>query len=181
MSVRVIKKITQSIKQAWAETAPATTTAPPERNPYCNLVGKLNLRNASLLRESLWELLWRRNRTIGIDCSKIRFMDGGALAVMIEFAYACRAEGVNLRLIDPSHQMCNIFSMYGLADALVEICEFQEIELDGMVILVDEDFPDSIRLPALQVTDTEFENSIRLPALSKARIPENKKKWQDAA
>lgn len=180
MSIRVLKKITRRIRKAWADTAPPSS-APPAYNPFCTLVGRLNLRNSATLRTSLWKLLWRHGRTIGIDCSQIRFMDGSALAVLIEFAYQCRDRGINLRLVDPSHQMCNAFSLYGLADALVEICEFQEIELDGVVVLTDEEFPDSIRLPALMVEDEEFADSIRLPALSKARIEEKQNPWKDAA
>ncbi|MCG3184949.1 MAG: hypothetical protein ICCCNLDF_03118 [Planctomycetes bacterium] len=168
----MLKRLTDKIRKAWAETAPAST-AVPRSNPFASIEGRLNLRNAAYLRASLWKLLWGRQRTIALDCSKVRFMDTGALAVLIEFAQQCKDTGVNLRMVEPSQQVWSTFSMYGLDAVLVSLAEFVEHELEGMLIVIEEEFPDSIRLPALSDTagpalvieEEDFPESIRIEAL----------------
>ena len=164
----MLKRLTDRIRKAWAETAPVTTAA-PRANPFAQIEGRLNLRNAGHLRDSLWKLLWDRQRVVALDCSKVRFMDTGALAVLIEFAQQCKDTGVRLRLVEPSEQVCSTFSMYGLDAVLVSLAEFVEHELDGMLIVIEEEFPDSIRLEAvaepLMIEEEEFPESIRIQAL----------------
>lgn len=164
----MLKRLTDKIRKAWAETAPTTTSA-TRANPFVSIEGRLNLHNAVHLRSSLWGLLWGRQRAVALDCSKVRFMDTGALAVMIEFAQQCKDTGVNLRLVEPSPQVWSTFSMYGLDAVLVSLAEFVEHELDGMLIVIEEEFPDSIRLEmvaAPQVIEEEdFPESIRIHAL----------------
>ena len=174
----MLRRITERLKKAWAETAPISTAA-PVHNPFAQIVGRLNLRNAAVLRENLWRLLWQRNRVIALDCSQIRFMDGSALAVLLEFAHACKDAGVNLRLSEPSGQMWNAFSMYGLSEVLVSLAELHELE-EGLLIVLEEEFADSIRLPAvsvpygdpvgpaLVVNDEEFPDSIRIEPVREA-------------
>jgi anti-anti-sigma factor len=173
----VLKRFTERLKRAWAETAPASSA--PGHNPFAQIVGRLNLRNAAVLRENLWRLLWQPNRVIALDCSQVRFMDGCALAVLLEFAHACRDAGVNLRLSEPSSQVWNAFSMYGLSNVLVTLAEMNELD-EGLLIVLEEEFEDSIRLPAvtvpygdpagpaLVVSDEEFPDSIRIEPVREA-------------
>lgn len=161
----MIKRITEKLKKAWAETAPASSGAPLRANPFARIVGRLNLRNAATLRRNLFRMLYQRHRCIALDCSQIRFMDGSALAVLLEFATSCKQTGVNLRLLDPSEQMHNAFQMYAMAEVLVSLSEFQDLEVDGLLIVLEEDFPDSIRLPALLVEEEDLAESISLPVL----------------
>ena len=162
----MLKRITQRIRKAWEESAPANSGAPAAApvNPYTRLVGRLALRNAVELRRSLWRLLKPCNRIVALDCAQIRFMDGSALAVLIEFAQACQGRGITLRMIEPSLQVLNTFSMYGMDDVLVSLADFNELELDGMLVVLDEDFADSIRLPALVIEEDELPDSIRIAA-----------------
>jgi anti-anti-sigma factor len=139
----VFKRITDKIRNSWADAAPPSS-ARPRRNPFARIEGRLNLRNAPALRRELWRLLWQRNRVIALECSAVRALDIGALAVLIEFAQECRDTGVHLRLVEPSEQMATAFSLYALDDVLVTLAEY--IELDGTLIVMEEDFPDSIRL-----------------------------------
>jgi anti-anti-sigma factor len=174
----VLKRITERLKKAWAEAAPISSDA-PKHNPFAQIVGKLSLRNAASLRTSLWNLLWQPNRVVALDCSQIRFMDGSALAVLLEFAQACKTAGVNLRLSQPSSQVWNAFAMYGLSDVLVTLAELHELE-EGLLIVLEEEFADSIRLPAvavaygdpvgptLVVSDEEFPDSIRIEPVREA-------------
>ncbi|MCA8915682.1 MAG: STAS domain-containing protein [Planctomycetes bacterium] len=164
----MFKRITEKIKKAWAEAAPPSTAA-PRTNPFARIVGRLNLRNAGQLRESLWGLLWQRNRVVALDCSQIRFMDIGALAVLIEFAQTCRDTGVHLRLVEPSDQMHASFSMYGLTDVLVTLAEF--IELDGMLIVLEEDFADSIRLPIVKDAEPAIATNQAVDISASRRVP----------
>jgi anti-anti-sigma factor len=174
----MLKRITERLKKAWAETAPPSS-GPPRVNPFAEIVGRLNLRNAAVLRENLWRLLWQRGRVIALDCSQIRFMDGSALAVLVEFAQACKDAGASLRLSNPSGEMWNAFSMYGLSDVLVSLADLPELD-SSVLIVLEEDFIDSIRLPAvavpygdpvgptLVVHDEEFPDSIRIPPVREA-------------
>jgi anti-anti-sigma factor len=168
----MLKRITDRIKKAWAEAAPPSSFA-PKTNPFARIVGPLSMRNAAALRDNLWRLLWQRNRVIALDCSQIHFMDGGALAVLVEFAQACKDAGTSLRLTSPSGEMWSAFSMYGLSDVLVSLAELPELD-SSVLIVLEEDFEDSIRLPAvavpygdplgpaLLVHDEEFPDSIRI-------------------
>jgi anti-anti-sigma factor len=170
----MLKRFTDRLKKAWAETAPVNSGA-PRHNPFAEIVGPLNFRNAAALRANLWRLLWRPSRVIALDCSQVRFMDGCALAVLVEFAQACKEEGVALRLSNPSAEMWNAFSMYGLSEVLVSLAELHELD-SGVLIVLEEDFEDSIRLPAvavpygdplgpaLVVHDEEYPDSIRIAA-----------------
>ena len=161
----MLKRITERIRKAWAETAPAYSGAPPRLNPCTHLVGRLSLRNAGYLRKQLWRLLWQQSRVVALDCSKVRFMDGSALAVMLEFAEACKDRGTTFRLIEPSNNVMNAFSMYGMDEVLTDLAEFNELELDGLLIVLESDFAESIRLPALRIEEEEFAESLRLPVL----------------
>jgi anti-anti-sigma factor len=168
----VLKRITDRLKKVWAETAPPSSAA-PRHNPFAEIVGPLSLRNSATLRAGLWRMLWQPSRVIALDCSQVRFMDGSALAVLVEFAQCCKEEGVSLRLNNPSAHMWNAFSMYGLSEVLVSLAELPELDA-GVLIVLEEDFDDSIRLPAvaipygdpagpaLVVNDEEFPDSIRL-------------------
>ena len=145
----MFKRITQRIRKAWDESAPPTSSAiKPPANPYTRIVGRLSLANALILRASLWRLLKPTNRIVALDCSQVRFMDGSALAVLIEFAQACQAACITLRFLEPSRQVLNTFSMYGMDEVLVSLADFNELELDGLLVVLEEDFADSIRLPA---------------------------------
>jgi anti-anti-sigma factor len=162
----MLKRITEKLKRAWAETAPPGSGAPaPRSNPFAEIVGRLSLRNAGLLRRNLFRMLYCRQRCIALDCSQVRFMDGSALAVLLEFATTCKDTGVNLRLLDPSPQMCNAFSLYSMQEVLVTLSDFTELEMDGLLIVLEEDVADSIRLPALVLEEEEFPESIRIKAI----------------
>jgi anti-anti-sigma factor len=153
MPVSVLKRITRRIRKVVTETPPPSSVAPAPvvdapRNPRASVSGRLCLRSATALHARLFKHLEGSARAFALDVSRVRFLDGSALAVLVEFAQACRRRGITLTLIRPSAQVWNTFSLYGLRDALVQMSEFDEVELDGVLIVVDEEFPDSIRLPA---------------------------------
>ncbi len=149
--MRALKRFTDRIRKAWAETAPATTepTPAPRRNPSIEVEGRLCLAGASDLRRRLFRLLHGGHRCVTMHAARVRFIDGCALAVLVEFAQACRDRNVTFKLVEPSPPMWNAFAMYGLRDVLDDLADCAHMELEGVLIILEEDFPDSIRLPAV--------------------------------
>jgi anti-anti-sigma factor len=147
MALAAVRRITDRIRRLIAESEPPVSTAAPRANPRALVEGRLCLHGAGLLRKRLFSLLGARHRTLALDLSRVRFMDGCALAVLVEFAQACLERGTALRLIRPSEQVWNTFGMYGLAEVLVEFADYDGA---GMLVVIEEDFPDSIRLPELR-------------------------------
>ncbi len=164
MPVAAIKRITTRIRKLIAETEPPSSASPVPANPRAEVAGRLCLQGAALLRKRLFRLLADRHRVLSVDLSRVRFMDGCALAVLVEFAQACIARGTALRLIQPTSHVWSTFTLYGLRDILVEYADNVDPEIEGTLIIVEQDFPDSIRLPALLVVEDDFPDSIRLPA-----------------
>jgi anti-anti-sigma factor len=152
MPVNTIRKITRRLRRV-ADSAPQSAVPAPRpaapSNPRAAISGRLCMRSALDLHTRLFSLLRRRGtcRAVALDVSRVRFLDGSALAVLVEFAQACRSRGVSLTLIQPSAQVWNTFGLYGLQDALVQMSEFRQIDVDGVLIVLDEEFPDSIRMP----------------------------------
>jgi anti-anti-sigma factor len=155
MPVNAIRKITRRLRRvpdsgAWNSLPARSAPANPEpSNPRAAISGRLCMRSALDLHSRLFGLFQRRGkcRAVALDVSRVRFLDGSALAVLIEFAQACRTRGVTLTLIQPSAQVWNTFALYGLEDALVQLADFRQIDVDGVLIVLDEEFPDSIRMP----------------------------------
>ncbi|MBK8207479.1 MAG: STAS domain-containing protein [Planctomycetes bacterium] len=164
MPVAAIKRITTRIRKLIAETEPPSSAPPVRANPSTHVAGRLCMQGAALLRKRLFRLLAEKHRLLSVNLSGVRFMDGCALAVLVEFAQACMARGTALQLIQPTRQVWNAFTLYGLREVLVEYADNTDPELEGTLIIVEEDFPDSIRLPALLVVEDDFPDSIRLPA-----------------
>lgn len=149
--MRALKRFTDRIRKAWAETTPATTepAAAPRRNPSIEVEGRLCLAGASDLRRRLFRLLHGGHRCVTMHAARVRFIDGCALAVLVEFAQACRDRNVTFKMVEPSPPMWNAFAMYGLRDVLDDLADCAHMELEGVLIILEEDFPDSIRLPAV--------------------------------
>ena len=169
--IATIKSITRRLKKACASALREPVPAPtPVRATADNaMIGRLNFRNAVLLRKRLWALLERAPRAIALRCDKVSFMDSAALATTIEFALACRAQGISLRLVEPTKRVWNAFSLYGLSSLLRHMSEIDDRDFDeGMLIILEEDFDDSIRLPALKIVEQEYEGEIKLPPLKAA-------------
>jgi anti-anti-sigma factor len=107
--------------------------------------GRLCMSQAVVLRRRLLRLLDGGGRVLALDLSGVCFMDGAALAVVVEFAQACARSGVSLRLFEPSEQVWDAFSLYGLTNLLIEFAEYNERE--GLLVVIEDDFPESISLP----------------------------------
>lgn len=132
--------------------------------PWCaplsenTMRGSLNFKNAALLRKALFALLAKPRRVIGLKCDQVEFADGAAVAAVLEFALACREAGTRLYFMDPSERLVNAFRFYGLGammDALstrgAVLPTSQAADLDDpLVIVVEEEFPDSIRIEAVK-------------------------------
>jgi anti-anti-sigma factor len=114
------------------------------------MAGKLSTRDAAALRRRLWRMLELGEAALTLDCSRTERMDGAAVAVLLEFAAECRRHGTRLSLLQPSGRVWDAFSLYGLRDLLLDLGEFDRAELDGVLVILEPDFPDSIRLPAVR-------------------------------
>lgn len=149
--MRALKRFTDRIRKAWAETAPANSGTPnaPRINPSIEIEGRLCLNGASNLRRRLFRLLHGGHRCVTMQASRVRFIDGCALAVLVEFAQACRDRNVTFKLVEPSAPIWNAFAMYGLREVLADLACAGDMELEGVLIILEEDFMDSIRLPAV--------------------------------
>jgi anti-anti-sigma factor len=149
MPFSTLRRVTDRIRKLIAETEPASAAAPDRPNPRTLVEGRLCLQGATQLRQRLFGLFAAKHRQLALDLSNVRFMDGSALAVLVEFAQTCLQRGIALRLIEPSEQVWNTFSMYSMTEILIEFADFQAIELDGTLIVLEEDFLGSIRLPSV--------------------------------
>ena len=113
MRFATIQRFTDRVRRMVADAPPPVSTPTERMNPRATVQGRLCLQGAPMLRQRLFKLFAARHRQLVLDLSRVRFLDGCALAVLVEFA------------------------------------DFETIDLDGTMIVVEEDFPDSIRLPAV--------------------------------
>ncbi|MBE7492690.1 MAG: STAS domain-containing protein [Planctomycetes bacterium] len=171
MALAAIRRFTDRIRRtAAAPVAPAPPPHPP--TPQAELSGAFRFADAPNLRRRLLELLAPGARVVMLDCSRVASMDGCGLAVLVEFLETCRAQGVRLRLMEPSARMRDAFALYGLGEALDALAERRNADVhDGVLVILEDDFPESIRLPAVGVhaapeviEEEDFADSIRLPA-----------------
>ena len=161
----MVRRLTQSIAKTLrhVDETFARTLEPLAMKPqsWCSSMqegetmrGRLNLRNASTLRKALFALLAKPRRVIGLRCDRVEFCDGAAVAAVLEFAMACQEAGTRLYFMDPSESLVNAFRFYGLSsmiDALsthaTALPTSHAMDLDDpLVIVVEEEFPDSIRI-----------------------------------
>lgn len=147
MAIAAIRRITERLRRATAAPLPVPVVDLP-RVPQAELAGSFRFKDGPKLRSHLFGLIRGPVRTVVLDCSRVVLMDGCGLAVMLEFISECRNRHVRLKLIDPSRRLMEAFQMYGLGDAIDALCEHRLPELDSMLIVIEDDFPDSIRLPA---------------------------------
>lgn len=106
----------------------------------------------------LFALLAKPRRVIGLRCDRVEFCDGAAVAAVSEFAMACQEAGTRLYFMDPSESLVNAFRFYGLSsmiDALsthaTALPTSHAMGLDALlVIVVEEEFPDSIRIETIR-------------------------------
>jgi anti-anti-sigma factor len=148
MPIRSIRRVTERLRKLIAE-ADVPLAQPQPANPRLQVQGRLCMLGAKSLRARLFSLFEQPSRHLALDLARVRFMDGCALAVLIEFAQHCLHRGITLTLVAPSAQVWNTFSMYGMTEVLVQFTEEVSIDLDGALVVIEEDFPDSIRLPAI--------------------------------
>ncbi len=166
----MVRRLTQSIAKTLrhVDESFARTLEPLAMKPqsWCSSMqegetmrGRLNFRNASTLRKALFALLAKPRRVIGLKCDKVEFADGAAVAAVLEFAMACQEAGTRLYFMDPSESLVNAFRFYGLSsmiDALsthgatVPSNHAVDINDESLVIVVEDEFPDSIRIEAIR-------------------------------
>ncbi|MEE9312514.1 MAG: STAS domain-containing protein [Planctomycetota bacterium] len=166
MALATIKKITRRMREIWAETAPPAPCRPSVRQ-RARVTGRLCRRNARELFNRLIELMNERHRIIALGCKEVKYLDGAALAVIIDVARKCKRVGIRLRLLEPSVEVCETFRLYGLEEVLGTLAEWPDLD-EGVVIVLEEEDDEMIQLPTMVVEDIEFPNSIRLPALKMA-------------
>lgn len=147
MALAAIRRITERLRKIAAEPLCAAPRIAPQR-PQAELAGTFRLADGPRLRAQLFGLLRSDARVIVLDCSRVALMDGCGLAVMLEFIAACRERGVRLKLFEPSQRLVEAFSMYGLGDAIEALSSYRLPELDSMVVILEDDFDDKIRMPA---------------------------------
>ncbi len=166
MPLAAIRRITERIRKAALAPAPSQVSASPAA-PQAELAGALRLKDGPAMRGHLFSLLQAQPRVIVLDCSRVSHMDGCGLAVLLEFITACNTRQVRLKLIEPSARMTDVFALYGLSDAMAALAQQRAPELEGMLIILEEDFAESIRLGEVEgpeiVEEEDFPDSIRLP------------------
>lgn len=166
----MVRRLTHSIAKTLrhVDEAFARTLQPIAMKPqsWCGnlhegdtMRGRLSFKNARNLRNALFALLAKPRRVLGLRCDKVEFCDGAAVAAVLEFAMACQQAGTRLYFLDPSEDMVNAFGFYGLSSMMealsthgAEMPTNQAASLgdDSLVIVVEEDFPDSIRIEAVK-------------------------------
>ena len=165
----MVRRITQSLARTLrhVDQAFARTLEPiaMKTQPWCSSLqegqtmrGRLSFKNASILRKALFALLAKPRRVIGLKCDKVEFADGAAVAAVLEFAMACQESGTRLYFMDPSESLVNAFRFYGLSsmiDALstraTALPTSQAADMDDpLVIIVEEEFPESIRIEPMK-------------------------------
>lgn len=121
--------------------------------------GRLTFRNAGLLRKALFTLLGQRRRVISLVCDRVEFCDGAAIAAVLEFSLACKEQGIRLFFVDPSESLCDAFRLYRLHSMLDAMSTRQrvlpthqaaDLGEDALVIVLEDEFPDSIRIEPVQ-------------------------------
>lgn len=118
------------------------------------LASRQTYRLAPLLRREVLSLLHEKPRFVILDCQRVMHMDGAAVATLLECAMAARREGVRLLLARPSKAMCDTFALYNLIHVVREMAyepPTEEIEEGGLLIIIEDDFEESIRLPAVRL------------------------------
>jgi len=172
MPFAAIRRFTDRIRKLASEPVAAARPAHPPA-PQAELAGAFRLKEGPKLRAQLFSLLSPGVRVVLLDCSRVASMDGCGLAVLVEFIESCRLRQVRLRLLEPSLRMRETFALYGLGDAINALAERRNDIDEGLLIILEEDFPESIRLPAagvhaapepMVVVEEEYPESIRLPA-----------------
>ncbi|MBX3474455.1 MAG: STAS domain-containing protein [Planctomycetes bacterium] len=148
MPMAAIRRFTDRIRKAAAEPVSSAPQAHPP-TPQAELCGAFRFSDGPRLRRQLFSLLSPGARVVLLDCSRVASMDGCGLAVLVEFMEACRVRQVRLRLIEPSSRMVDAFALYGLGEAIELLAERRNAGVDeGLLIILEDDFPESIRLPA---------------------------------
>lgn len=173
MAFAAIRRFTDRIRRAATEPPASAPPAHPPA-PQAELAGAFRFSDGPKLRAQLFSLLAPGARVILLDCSRVSSMDGCGLAVLVEFMETCRHKQVRLRLIEPSTRMREAFALYGLGEAIETLAENRNAGVDeGLLIILEDDFPESIRLPAVGVhaapepvvvEEEEYPDSIRMPA-----------------
>lgn len=166
MPLAALRRITERIRKAALTPAPSVAvTTPPA--PQAELAGTLRLKDGPRMRGQLFSLLDARPRVIVLDCSRVAQIDGCGLAVLLEFITACNTRHVRLKLMEPSARMADVFTLYGLGDAMEALAQRRAPELEGMLIIIEDELDDSIRLDEITgpeiVEEEDFPDSIRLP------------------
>lgn len=165
MPFAALRRITERIQRAWLESERPSSAAPVA--PQSAVVsGRLDLRNTTRLRKELFALLDAPSRTLALDLSGIGYLGGCALAVLVEFARDWREAGRTLRIRATSQAVRDTFSLFGLYGVLAELSGASAEELDGVLIIVEDEFADSIRLPAVEpeiVEEEDYLEAIELP------------------
>lgn len=166
----MVRRLTQSLAKTLrhVDEAFARTLEPVAMKPqsWCGnlhegdtMRGRLSFKNARNLRNALFALLQKPRRVLGLRCDRVEFCDGAAVAAVLEFAMACQEAGTRLYFLDPSADMVNAFGFYGLSsmmDALTQhgsaLPSSHAVDLndESLVILVEEEFPESIRIEAIR-------------------------------
>ncbi len=116
----------------------------------CVLDARMTYVNAPAFARELARVLRACPRFITIDCAAVRHVDGAAVATVLEFALACGEAGTQLRFKRPTHAFYDAFALYNLGHIVGELTPTDD-ETAGLVIIVEDDFEDSIRLPALRM------------------------------
>jgi anti-anti-sigma factor len=165
----MVRRITQSLSRTLrhVDEAFARTLEPiaMKTQSWCSSMqeseamrGRLNFRNASTLRKALFALLAKPRRVIGLKCANVEFADGAAVAAVLEFAMACQQSGTRLYFMEPSESLVNAFRFYGLSsmiDALstrapaLPTSQAMAVD-DPLVIIVEDEFPESIRIEPMK-------------------------------
>ncbi len=142
------KIVPNSERNSVAQARPKAATADRVLAP------RQTYRLAPTLRRDVLSLLRERPRFVILDCQRITHMDGASVATVLECAMAARREGVRLLLVRPSKAMCDAFGLYNLMHVIREMAydpPTDEIEEGGLLIIIEDDFEESIRLPAVRL------------------------------
>jgi anti-sigma B factor antagonist len=79
--------------------------------------GELDLGSVGQLADALREAA-RRQLDVRLDLGELTFMDSTGLALLIELAQDAKADGWNLRMVDPSPAVARVIAMTRTETAL---------------------------------------------------------------
>lgn len=82
--------------------------------PYLAVAGDVDLYTCQVLERMLERVMERGSRQVGVDLSRVDFLDSAGVVVLRQAARRLRREGRRLLLLGASERVCRVFSILNL-------------------------------------------------------------------